>query len=739
MSEQRVTREDRGALIRWLALALLLVSCGLACSVRADAALDVSKPLEGVSLGRRFSLLEDPTRSLGIADVVSSKHTRRFVRGVVEAPSLGFTSSVYWLRLSVENPSSHMRSWLLELSYPLLDEVTLYVPRAGGGFEARETGDMRPFSQRDIAYRNFVFSLEEPAGVFERAAVARTYYLRIASSGPMNLPVVAWTMREFLEHQHLDWTMLCIFYGVILVMILYGACVYLFAKQPEYLPYVGYMVSIAFAQFTLAGHTFQFLLPNAPWLVHRLLPASVAAALLFGNIVVQTYLPRDHTLQQFSRGISAYCCLLFALSFALPSALLVRITHGTLLMLSLVAIAYGIELVRIEGTAARLFVLGWGSAIVGAIVFALQAAGYLPQTFLTDWCVQIGVALQLVLLSSALADKINSARADLSSVHAHLSHKLVDLSAALEAAEQASLRAERATQLKDDFLATMSHEFRTPLNPIINIPQQIRQEFLPVRHAVCSHCASCFELDDDEHLTASSVCPDCAHEGTLVAQSALRYAGDALRTRRFLSKIERSGTQLLEVVNGILEFSKLQAGHLELVREPVEVGELVRELVRDKRAPASQRELAISCVLRPPSFTLVSDAQRLRQVLAILLDNAIKYSDRPGSITVRAELAPAAYRVSVSDQGIGIASEHFETIFESFEQVSKGNTRRYGGTGLGLSIARSLSRMLGGDLTVQSVPGQGSTFTVTLPRPQVSLAGASLARPSASQSARPAL
>ena len=716
---------------------LVLVSCVLTRAVRAEAALDVSKPLEGVALGRRFELLEDSTGSLGIADVASPKRAGRFLRGVVDAPSLGFTSSVYWLRLTVENPSSHTRSWLLELGYPLLDEVTLYVPRAEGGFSARETGDMRPFSQRDMAYRNFVFSLEEPAAGTADAHAARTYYLRIATTGPMNLPVVAWTMREFLEHQHLDWTMLCIFYGVILTMVLYAACVYLFAKQPEYLPYVGYMVSVAFVQFTLAGHTFQFLLPNEPWLVHRLLPASAASALLFGNIVVQTYLPRNHILIHFSRGISAYCCLLFGLSFVLPHPLLVRITHVTVLALSTVAIAYGVELARIEGTRARLFLLGWGSAIVGALVFALQGAGYLPQMFLTDWAVQIGGALQLILLSSALADKLNSTRADLGEVHEHLSDKLEDLSAALERAEQATVRAEQATQRKDEFLATMSHEFRTPLNPIINIPQQIRQEFLPARHAVCSHCATRFELDDDEQLAPSSACPECAHEGTLIAESALRYAGDALQTRRFLSKIERSGRQLLHVVNGILEFSKLQAGHVELVRESVEVGELVRDVVLEMGAEASQRQLAIACVLRPPVLTLELDAQRLRQVLSILLDNAIKYSERPGSIMVRAELVDNTYSVSVTDQGICIASEHFETIFTSFEQVSKGNTRRYGGTGLGLSIARSLSRMQGGELTVQSAPGQGSTFTVTLPRRRASQARSLFARPSASESARP--
>ncbi|MDB4977010.1 MAG: Sensor histidine kinase [Myxococcaceae bacterium] len=720
MPARRALSADTRVVTAALGLCLLLLGASQQGHAYWDSesALDVRGPLRGQPLGERLEILEDPTGALGIADMSSPAVAERFKKSGAGSLSLGFTTSAYWLRIKVRNAQPESYRWLLELSYPLLDEVTLFVPQGEAGpsgqrFSARKTGDMLPFAQRDVGYRNFVFSLEEPP------TSLRTYYLRVRSSGTVNLPVVAWSVREFLEHQHLDWAALCIFYGVLLVMACYSACVYLFVRQREYLPYVGYIVCVGVTQFTVAGHTFQFVLPSSPGLVHRLLPTSVAATLSIGTLLVTSYLPRGALMNKLGRLALAYCCGLCLASVVLPYQLSIRLTNRSVLVLMVIALLYGFELQRTEGKRARLFVLGWGCAIVGALVTTLQSAGWLPLTFVTDWSMQIGCTLQLVLLSSALADKLETASDELKVVHSALKQKLSDLSQVLQRSEEANQRAARATQLKDEFLATMSHELRTPLNPIINIPQEMRREFVAASCASCTHCHSRFELDEGEQLSSASSCPECSSVGSLVAESGVRYVGDATRTRKFLTKIERSGVQLMHVVNGILDFSKLQAGHLELNREPFEVGALVREVAVQFQSQARQKDLGITCMVRPPEFVLHADAQRVRQVLTILLDNAIKYSERAGYITLRAETvgdgAYPDYAFSVTDQGIGLSSEHFESIFGSFEQVYKGTTRKYGGTGLGLSIARSLARMHGGDLTVSSSLGQGSTFTFRLP------------------------
>jgi signal transduction histidine kinase len=708
--------------MRWAALVALLATLAF---VRADTpasardsssaeVLQVGTMLPGVPLGRRLALMEDPSGRLGIADVASPTHAERFVRASRDALSLGFSSSAYWLRFTVDNTSAEPQRWLLELANPLLDEVTLYVPRALGGFDARETGDLRPFAQRDVAYRHFVFELDEPA----RGArpTPRTYFLRVASTGSVNVPMVAWSTRAFLEHQHTDFMALCMFYGVLLVMFAYSACVVLVAKQREYVPYTGYLACLTLWQCTVSGHTFQFLLPDAPSLVHRILPASNAATLALAAVMVRAYLPREHVLYKLDRLVIGGVSLLAGLCFVLPHGLSMRVTNLTVLVLMPTALLQGLVLVRLPGKSARLFVLGWGSAIIGALVVAIQSNGLIPQVWWTDWALQLGVTLQIVLLSSALADKLDATRADLTVVHEQLSRKLLDLSQALATAEQESQKAARETERKDEFLATMSHEFRTPLNPIINIPQALREEFVSARMASCLQCEACFELEAGERLSPITPCPECAAQCSLREHAGLHFVGDATRTRSFLTKIERSGAHLLQVVNGILEFSKLQAGRLTLVPRPFEVGPLLRDVLLDFAEQAAQHDVGLTCVCKPHDATLSADAARVRQLLGTLLDNAIKYSERGGYVTLRAELTEEACSFTVTDLGIGIAREHFELIFGSFEQVYKGNTRRFGGAGLGLSIARSLARTQGGELSVQSALGKGSTFTFTLPR-----------------------
>lgn len=715
----RTTLAVRVARATTLLTCLALLACGQGvtgagrahgAAAGALAPVDVARELRGVPLGRHVALLEDRERTLSVEDLLRPMQSERFSPGSEDSPSLGFTASAYWLRLPVVNTAAVERAWLLELAYPLLDRVTLYIQRADGSFEGRATGDMLPFSRRDIAYRNFAFSLREPAHS------ARTYYVRVATDGVLKLPLVGWSTRQFLEHQHLDWAALCIFYGVILVMACYNAGVWAVTKQSEYLPYVAYIVSFALLQFTLAGHTQQFLLPDAPMLVHRALLAVVALTLLFATlVVVQTYLPSGHRLHRLKHVIVVSCLLFACAGFVLPMPLMYKLVHIGVLAVMAAAFSAAVALMRLEGNRAKLFMIGWGSMIAGAAVAAMLPLGWMPQSFLTEWAVQIGASVQLVLVSSALADKLNKARNDLGTVHGTLHTKLAQLSLALERAEEASERARRATRVKDDFMATMSHEFRTPLNPIINIPQQMRSEFVEGRVASCETCSSHFELDEAERVDASTACPECARTGCLVESRGLRYVGDPSRSRRFLLKVERSGRHLLEVVNGILDFSKLEAGHREVVREPVELLSMVEEVVAPLRSRAAEQGLTITCALGPDELELDIDGPLIRQVLGKLLDNAIKYSNDPGLITLAGEVTRRGFTFAVTDTGVGIAREHHERIFRSFEQVHRGTTRRYGGTGLGLSIARSIVRMHGGELTVESELGQGATFRFDLP------------------------
>ncbi|MFF2078542.1 HAMP domain-containing protein [Kitasatospora sp. NPDC058162] len=247
---------------------------------------------------------------------------------------------------------------------------------------------------------------------------------------------------------------------------------------------------------------------------------------------------------------------------------------------------------------------------------------------------------------------------------------------------------ERARQLslsstyKSEFLANMSHELRTPLNSLLILA----------------------------HLLAQNA-------GGNLTPKQVEYAG----------VIHSAGTDLLQLINDILDLSKVEAGKMELTPEPFPVRELLTYVESTFRPLADQKGLGFeTTVADAVPKELLTDQARLRQVLRNLLSNAVKFTDT-GRVELRVEraegaglpvelgYADAAVAFHIEDTGIGIAPAHLDTIFGAFQQADGTTSRRFGGTGLGLSISRELARLLGGTLTVRSMVGEGSRFTLYLP------------------------
>jgi signal transduction histidine kinase/DNA-binding response OmpR family regulator len=234
-----------------------------------------------------------------------------------------------------------------------------------------------------------------------------------------------------------------------------------------------------------------------------------------------------------------------------------------------------------------------------------------------------------------------------------------------------NLRLTEAAQIKSQFLATMSHELRTPMNAIIGFSQLLlRQNQSPLSAA---------QID-------------------------------------MVNRILNNGKHLLALINDILDLSKIEAGRLELKPEQFRITDLLAATADELRSLADQKKLQLAINSRLADPFIVNDSSRLRQVIVNLLSNAIKFTEA-GTIAVEVrEVSHDRLVILVSDTGIGIANEEINRIFEEFRQVDQSMTRRHAGTGLGLAITRWLVQMMGGQITVNSQPGEGSTFRVDLPR-----------------------
>ena len=238
---------------------------------------------------------------------------------------------------------------------------------------------------------------------------------------------------------------------------------------------------------------------------------------------------------------------------------------------------------------------------------------------------------------------------------------------------QAHERAVEASQYKSTFLANMSHELRTPLNAIIGY-SELLQELA-------------------ERKVEKDPLPD-------------------------LRKINRAGKHLLMLINDILDLSKIEAGKLQMMTERFGVADLARDVESTIQPLAAQNSNVLEVVLAPDLGIMTSDATRLRQCLLNLLSNACKFT-KGGTVrfVVGRTRGPDCDRITfaVQDSGIGMTSEQIGRLFRDFTQADASTSRKYGGTGLGLAITKKLSRMMGGDVEVESIPNQGSTFTLRLP------------------------
>lgn len=626
-------------------------------------AIEFDEHVRSLPLGGAIQVFEDVSGTATI-ESVSAMASRATFRSIdTETFNAGYSDSAFWLRGELTyRPSVAAKpmDWVLELAYPPLDRVALYLPDASGQPRlALLTGDTLPFSSRQIRHANYVFDLDLPAGK------PVTFYMRVASQGPVQAPLNLWSSHAFIEDQPARLHVMGLIYGVLLGMLVYNLFIYASVRDKSYLYYILYVATFGLYQLSISGTAIEYFWPDSPHWANSATPFLMASAVLFTSLFTRHFLQTPRLGRWLDYLLTALMACALAVMFvalfcgyglALRSAaLLVAGCTWVMLTCGVAAVLKGVR-------SARYYLIAWAVFYIGATINGVMLLGYLPNTFFILYIGHMGAVLEMAFLSLALADRLNQIREQQAQTLLEAGKDLERLNHQLAA----------SNRHKDEFLATLTHELRTPMNGVIGSLELMQT------------------VDMDDELK-------------IYQQTAASSAQD-----------------MMGMINGILTLSELQAGALYTECRSFNLNS-VFERLRDRFAIPAQAKGLILRVETDDHLPreLRGDAAKLGQCIECLLDNAVKFT-RKGTIRLRAgghwlNAEQFELRIEVIDTGIGFGCLDEARLYQHFVQIDGSMTREHGGLGIGLAICRKLIELQGGSLSHTSEPGKGSCFTLILP------------------------
>lgn len=678
-----------------LSCVFLLLGFGATSALLADS-LRIENDFKKQSLGKVLHILEDEQGELSIVEVSNGSASDSFKQNTSDVPNFGYIDSVFWVRFTLDNPSHSIFRGYVEYNYPTIDRIEFYRPRDDGLYNKVISGDQVPFSSREFNHRTFLFEIEVPPDS------SRTFYMRVRSTA-VTMPLMVWSEDALLDHIPREQIILGVYYGILLIMVIFNAFVFLSLKDRTYLFYILYVSSFLMFELVINGTAFQYLWSDQVWWANNslVLFSTLGAffALQFSREFLQTslYVPVLHKILRYGGWLALLNFVICFFDYSISNRMVIALV-GVMVP---VTFASGLLCRRRGNYTARYYILAWTVLFAGVMVHVLKTYGYLPTLFVTDWADEFGSAAEVALLSFGLAARINEMKRKETEMLEELRQKndelgrknrlLVNYEKTLEqrinerTAElhealsslntsnqeliEARERAIHADQMKSEFLANISHELKTPMQGIMGF-----------------------------------------------SKLGVNKAGKTgeKKLAEYFQTIYSSGNRLLNLINNLIDLSKLESGGETYEFRKVKLSFLTQLVISEMEEGAKKKNQTIVFPLPDFDDSATVDYQKLITVIRNYLKNAIHFSPEGNSIEIAIKKEDKSLHYTVKDYGIGIPGGELDTIFDRFAESSRTKTNA-GGTGLGLAICRKIIQNHGGQVWAESSHELGSTFHFTVP------------------------
>ncbi|KEQ19591.1 sensor histidine kinase [Endozoicomonas numazuensis] len=644
---------------KWL-VGFFLLALGLSPQVMAHPSLEptvITENTEKLNLVMIAEYLEDTQGVLRVEELEKPEYSRQFKPVDHGALDSGISQAVIWLRFDLKYISyvgEESGEWLIEVAYPALDLVTLYLMGFEGVFQEYNSGDKYPFDIRTVAHPSFIFPIEIYNGDTTH------FYLRVETTGSMQIPVKLWSPLAYLEQSNRADTLYGAIYGILLVMLFYNLMLFIRIREQSYFYYVIYIAGFLLYLLSINGTGMAHFWPDYP-MINSGAPFFMSIAGVSGVLFAQSFLKLAEKSAVMNRF---YTAMLMAGLLIVPFTL---ITHnGLASRLVMIQVLPTLPVMMLTGLyfwlfkgdrSARFFFFAFATFLTGAGIYSLMLLGLLPSNALTRNIIPIGLSIEVTLLSLALASRIRGVRED---------RVLVEQRARQEQ-DKTNQRLLEAGRLKDEFLSAVSRELKTPLNTLKKTLDQM-------------------ESDSQKEMIQS-------------ARHSVR---------------DMSG-----IISNLLSLSEIQSGSVSVKNSPFNIRRQLKIMEDQFSSLCVKKGLSFDTSVKEMPETLYGDSQKLFKALSLVLENAIKFTDEGGvslSASTRPHEQPGKIRLQiiVDDTGVGIDPSSSRDIFQAFQKLENTGDSQSAGPGLGLTICRQLMHMIGGTVSYNSRSEGGSRFELSV-------------------------
>jgi signal transduction histidine kinase len=698
---------------------LLLVGSVLQARLAFDEYDSLQLPIKGTL----WYLQEDAADSYTIEQLSSPAFADSFRLPRQTALNFGYSKRPHWFKYTLESQQSQEQEYFLEVAYPPLDTIQFFFQDKQKQWQSLLSGDVLPFHQRTIAYANFLFPIRLAPGV------QQTYYFRINTEGALTFPVHlrrADTLYQDIGLSHFKYGL---YYGALFLILFYNLFLYFGLRLKPYLYYCFYIFSNIIAQAYLYGHVQQFIWTGGGR-VNNLLSVfslflSLGFALLFTIKFIRT---RRHT-PRLHRFLVLYTKLIFGLcllSLVLPYNLMVALVPPVY-MVSVIFILFTASAAWYLGqTTARLFLLAWLVYLCGLFAYSLQALGVVGSVEIASRIVMVGSVLEALLLSLALADRIRQYRQERQKANEQV---LTAYQEKQELLEQQQQVLEQRVSARTDKLQEKQKEIIKQNRQLFDQRQLIEQQNQQLsllnenlerivgtrtgelRKANLTLHKRNQQLEQFAYIISHNLRGPVASIIGLIRLFDRSRIGDG-ENLRYLDLLQQSSTKLDAVISDLGQVLSLEQSPDKYLRE-INVADTVQGIMQKLHLQLEEAQPKLEVALQEE--TINSHPSYLESILYNLISNALKYRDpeKELQLQIRGWRVNGSYYLSVADNGLGIDLELYGKrlflLYQRFHIEKEGR-------GLGLYMVKRQTESLGGTIDVLSQPGEGSTFTVSLPQ-----------------------